>query len=118
MPNWCNNELTIRGPIEKLKEFDAQFKKDHVVYNGGTAYVQDLDTFLKNHKNVIDYKLVEKVVDKSKPISMESIGAQIHYLTGEELRKDEYSFSNFIPDSRETFLNDWYNWNIVNWGTK
>ena len=26
MPNWCGNELRVRGPEEKVKEFDQKFK--------------------------------------------------------------------------------------------
>lgn len=126
MPNWCDNEITIKGTIKRLKEFDEQFKKEHVVYEGGTVYTKDLEGFLKSHENLIDYKIVEnidyKTVEKfantSNPTDENDVFSKIHYITSEDLMKDKYSFSNFIPDSKETFLNGWCDWNIDNWGTK
>ena len=101
MPNWCNNTIIVTGKAIDIKSFDDQFKKVHNVYSGGTSSYKEGDK-IEYHKDYIEHKI---------------IGPQIHFLT--QVSKSEgYSFTNIIEQTKEDFLNGWYDWSIDNWGTK
>lgn len=107
MPNWCTNWLRVTGPVRDLLAFDEQFKREHVSYYGserrGFPDAGDL-----NDPQVLEMR-VNWSGTKGKPV--------ITLLTGIE-RKRGYSFKNFVPMSKDDFLNGWYDWALEHWGTK
>lgn len=120
MPNWCENELIIAGPPNLLKAFDEQFKSPHIVYEGGTTITDDVNDFLKVNPDIIEHRITSPKkqdysvfgIEPDKPMY------DVHYITKFYKKENHYSFSNFVLNGKETFLDGWYDWNIENWGTK
>lgn len=90
MPNWCVNELRITGPPAARAAF-----KDRA-----TKYV-DPD-------NEAEYAKLDPT---------EAAVTRMADALAETDRKTVLSFTAFNPIPVEN-KEDWYNWNIANWGTK
>jgi hypothetical protein len=102
MPNWCHNYLTIEGDsdtINKLKtQLNTPFTKTHENWNSET-----------NQMEFKEYKY-------TKPIfAFHNIFNHIQDGVSDEVYQSQ-------PDHSKNPLdfsgNDWYNWNVRNWGTK
>ena len=76
MPNWCSNNLEVKGPADKVEEFVSKFKS-----NGFSAFLPTPQELLDHSSPLEDKSLKEEFIKK--------YGAE-----------------------------DWYHWNIANWGTK
>lgn len=105
MPNWCNNTISLTGRAKDLKEFDEKFKAPIERVSGGTLYTGK-DSF-EPEEGWIAYNAVPNGEDRLK----------VHYIN-KVVQEEGYTFNNFIPLTREAFLNDWYDWCVDNWGTK
>jgi hypothetical protein len=93
MPNWVNNELTIRGPKAELDKLLAQ------------VLVPQYNEYTKSDELVLDFNTIipmpahQPDLDKPNPFWGEG--------------------HNIGPDERENFGdNTWYYWAPDNWGTK
>lgn len=147
MPNWCNNTLCVRGEKKEIKAFDEQFKKPFKEYRSVNDFLNQeefeekylsKDHLSPEERGWIDYKvtgersltpganeydpLTDKVALKLKKAFDEPVEEDKRFtvfaIKSEEMVEDCYSFNNFIPISREDFLEDWYMWRVNNWGTK
>lgn len=112
MANWCRNTIEVIGKREDLKRFDKQFKKTSERFTGSTIYVrkENLEDILSmpECENTENYKILPvEGSDKVAVIIVDGIET-----------KAGYSYSNFVPMTKEDFLNGWYDWSIANWGTK
>lgn len=110
MPNWCENIIEIKGSKDLINKFDKQFKTNSVVYNGGTTYA---------HSENLQ-EIIKELEDKDREyniIKTDDSRFKIPFIS-DTVEKNDYSFNNFIPMSKEDFLSDWYNWSLQNWGTK
>lgn len=105
MPNWCSNTIVLTGRAEVLKKFDDQFKAPAERFSGGTLYTAK-DSF-EPEEGWVTYKAEPNGEDRLK----------VHYIN-EVVKEEGYTFSNFIPLTRDVFLNGWYDWSVDNWGTK
>ncbi len=101
MPNWCFNTLTIQGPREQLdsikNKLNSPFTRQHENWDIESQSMK-IETYTYNNPvfafwNIIsptDLEAYVKQPDHSLPI-----GEQMKFQT-----------------------NDWYAWNVRNWGTK
>lgn len=105
MPNWCSNKIVLEGKAIELMNFDKQFKAPTEIVEGNTGYI--LKSEFKPGEDWIDYK--------TEVFSNDIL--QVHYIKNIAV-KEGYSFNNFVPLTKENFLNNWYKWSIKNWGTK
>lgn len=106
MANLCSNTIELKGKAVELKRFDGQFKASHTSFRGGTLYTK------KEHFEIdekwIDYNIIKEDEDGSMRVCV----------IDEMSEQEGYSFSNFVPMTKEDWLNDWYKWCVKNWGTK
>lgn len=107
MANICINTLIVKGDTEKLQQFDKQFKSSFEQVVGREIYLKDKSEPLP--ENILDYQ------DNPIP-NREAISRVI--LKSIETVNDEYSFNNFIPITKQDFLNGWTQWSDSNWGTR
>jgi hypothetical protein len=101
MPNWCYNSLTIEGSAEDIsaikKQLNQPFQRQHDQWNMETKQMELVDTLYPNPVfafwNII------------KPTNLEAYNKQAdHSLPMQE----QLAFSG----------DNWYDWNVRNWGTK
>jgi len=113
MPNWCENFIEVYGEPERLKAFDNQFKARHISYGGAFFNI------LKSEVGNLDLtKYLEfKIVSCTNPFLDASDYCTVTLLETEST-EEGYSFTNFVPMTKDDFLNGWYDWSINNWGTK
>lgn len=117
MPNWCMNTINISGSAKELKKFDEQFQKEYVSYTGSTTTCRKEQV---NHEELKNSYIEYRVCPYNNPFATEESRnelVEINGITGKTKEKG-YSFNNFVPMTKEDYLNSWYNWSIENWGTK
>lgn len=110
MPNWCFNSISVEGAPEDIQEFDAQFKKKHESYSGGTTTMMKAQLDSSDTKKMLQDYVDFRIVDNNGSLT-------VHHIDSVE-EKEGYSFSNIVPLTKEHYLNGWYDWSIDNWGTK
>ena len=124
MPNWCSNSIVIEGDPNDLKDFDKRFKGKHVLYEGGSSSVLEESLFKKKEELEKSLKegeiLAYKIAKEGRPNPFDDSKRLWHdynFIT-KMVEKEGYAFANFVPMSKEDFLNGWYEWACKNWGTK
>lgn len=91
-----HNILKVYGKISEIRKFDKIFSGKHIEYKGYT---------MPYNKNISIDNLISKTLPDNKITVLKS-----------EKEVEGYSFSNFIQKTKEDFLNNWFKWNIFNWG--
>jgi len=97
MPNWVYNGLTIEGSPEQVKKLIEQMNQPFVDYIEARG---DLSYSIKEIKYVNPIFSFRNIVA---PTDLEAYKSQPNF--------SDKPFGDFSGD-------DWYNWNIRNWGTK
>lgn len=99
MPNWCSNNLDIRGDKTQLKDFISRVtKKD----DDGNTYYDILGSLLPTPRELQEtmsggYGRNEDGTKKPEQIELEA--------------KEQSNIAKFGHKN-------WYDWNVANWGTK
>ena len=107
MPNWVYNGLTVEGNPDSVKKMMAQlnkpFKQLHDSWNTETMQHEKKNTLYPNpifaFHNIYNY--VEAGITEDEYMS-------------QPIRKEGESFADFMKFD----TNDWYNFNVREWGTK
>jgi len=98
MPNWVYNSLTIEGSAEDIsaikKQLNTPFSVEHDSYDMESKEMKR-KVFEYNNPVFAFWNII-------RPLDMETYHKQ------PDRTKDVFDFSG----------NDWYNWNVRNWGTK
>ena len=102
MPNWVFNTLSISGPKEQISALKEQLNKPF--------------TKVHDHWNSETGKMELKEFSYSKPIfAFQNIYNHIDDGVSEDIYRGQPDHSK---DPLDFSGNDWYNWNVRNWGTK
>ena len=101
MPNWCYNLLTIDGPADDITSVKSQlnkpFTREHENYNPKTG------------------KMETKTYNYSNPVfAFWNIIAP----TNLQAYNQQDDFSKPIEERLKFIGDNWYDWNVRNWGTK
>jgi hypothetical protein len=115
MPNWVFNTLTIQGPKEQVDSIkdrlNKPYKKMHDNWNMQTREMEVTETTYSNpvfaFHNVVnhtDQNISDEEYLKQPPHTKSSL--------------DNMSEWHKEIEEISKVSNDWYNWNIRNWGTK
>lgn len=138
MPNWSDNYLTIEGPSESLDELVNQMKQPYQVLHQDWKTCEiteqtvegefllwniirplDIDTYFGvDEMKARQDSLVLAQLDPEPAVAEEQTAEQL----GEALAKKLADFDlgatieQFHKDVAEK--NDWWHWNVRNWGTK
>lgn len=99
MPNWCSNNLTIRGDETKISDLISRVTKTD---DNGNVYYDILGSLLPTPKDLQEtmaggYGRNEDGTKKPEQIELEA--------------KQEANIAKYGH-------RDWYDWNVANWGTK
>ena len=95
MPNWCENELRITGPIADRRQF---------VNTAGEEF--QLNTFIPLPKELLEIHTGGATLEDGRKVSRwKEIGGK-NVEVYEMSLKEKYGHS------------DWYEWSLDNWGTK
>jgi hypothetical protein len=99
MPNWCNNQLDIRGDKTQIADLISRVTKTD---DNGNTYYDILGSLLTTPQGLLDtmaggYGRNEDGTKKPEQIELEA---------KEQSNIAEYGHKN------------WYDWNLANWGTK
>ena len=110
MPNWVFNDLTIQGPKEEIDyikdKLNEPFSNPSTVYNPETKLMEE--KIVSYNNPVFAFWNIVKPTD----LETYNKGPQPDGLD----MKDEGWWAKHMEWSEKQ--NDWYNWNIRNWGTK
>ncbi len=101
MPNWCYNLLTIDGPADDITSVKSQlnkpFTREHENYNPKTG------------------KMETKTYNYSNPVfAFWNIIAP----TNLQAYNQQDDFSKPLEERLKFIGDNWYDWNVRNWGTK
>jgi Ferredoxin-like domain in Api92-like protein len=105
MPNWVYNGLTIEGNPEEINKLVAQMNKPYTqVHDNWNMQTQQMEKKLFTYPNPIFafHNIYNHTQDG---VSDEEYISQPQHKSGE-------SFDEMFKG------NDWYSWNVRNWGTK
>lgn len=108
MPNWCYNSLVITGNKKSLKKFKETAYTKYESGKGETLI--DFEKFLPREKSE-----KEKVADKYQELFHKE---QKKKLTKEDREELALMRIEYDKEELEYSGDDWYHWNISNWGTK
>jgi hypothetical protein len=105
MPNWCYNSLTIEGSEELIADvkriLNRPFKQTHDSWNASSGKMELSDTIYSNpvfaFHNIYNH-IQDGVSDEE-------------YLKQSDFAKSTAEVLSFSG-------NNWYDWNVRNWGTK
>jgi len=102
MPNWVYNSLTISGPAEQIsalkQQLNTPFTKTHENWNGETKQME-----FKEYKYTTPVFAFHNIYNHIQ----DGVSDEV-YQSQPDHSKNPLDFSG----------NDWYNWNVRNWGTK
>ena len=102
MPNWVYNGLTIEGNPEEINKLVAQMNKPYTqVHDNWNMQTQQMEKKLYTYPNPVFafHNIYNHLQD--------GISEEV-YQSQPDHSKNPLDFSG----------NDWYNWNVRNWGTK
>ena len=108
IPNWCYNSLVITGNKESLKKFKEIAYTKYETGKGETLI--DFEKFLPREKSE-----KEKVADKYEELYYKEKEKKLSKENREELALMRIEYDK---EELEYSGDDWYHWNISNWGTK
>jgi len=105
MPNWCFNTLTIQGPKEQVDSIKAKlnepFQRQHDQWNTETQKMEIKDYFYNNPVFAF-WNIYNPVQD--------GISNEVY------LGQPDHTIP--FAEQMQFKTNDWYSWNVRNWGTK
>ena len=113
MPNWVSNGLTIEGNPEQvtklIEQMNKPFVRVHDNYNMETKQMEKKQTTYPNPVFAF-WNIISPTADIMAEYEEQSPKTKASLDNMDEWRKE-------IEETGRT-SNDWYNWNIRNWGTK
>jgi hypothetical protein len=105
MPNWCYNSLTIEGSKELIADvkriLNRPFKQTHDSWNASSGKMELSDTIYSNP--VFAFHNIYNHIQDGVPDE--------EYLKQSDFSKSTAEVLSFSG-------NNWYDWNVRNWGTK
>jgi hypothetical protein len=105
MPNWCFNGLTIEGNPEQVNKLVEQMNQ---------PYKQVHDSW-----NMESGQMEKKLSTYPNPVfAFHNIYNHIQDGVSEEVYLGQPPSDIPIEEAMQCKTNDWYNWNVRNWGTK
>ena len=111
MPNWVNTTMTVTGDKQSLDEFKNKASKSYTTRHTGTWI-----------DNKYDPDAISIVEHESELSFWNFIGpTDIDAYFGQEKKPDNYetmTFDERMAEAMQFKGDNWYNWNIRNWGTK
>jgi hypothetical protein len=112
MPNWVFNSLVVSGEKSELDKMVAQLNQPFTMHHPVHGFVDG------SYTKVADFQEYNNPVfafwNIVKPTDLEAYyGEEVHKKVG--LEPDEF-MAEFVRSMRDD--NDWYHWNVRNWGTK
>jgi hypothetical protein len=112
MPNWVFNSLVVSGEQSELDKMVAQLNKPFTMQHPVHKFIDG------KYTKVADYEEYNNPVfsfwNIVKPTDLEAYyGEEVHKKTN--LTPEEF-MPEFLRSMKED--NDWYHWNVRNWGTK
>ena len=105
MPNWCYNSLTVDGSAEDIAKVKAQVSAPF--------------TAVHENWNMQTQKMESKVYSYDNPIfAFRNIYNHIQDGVPEEVYQAQGTDSGDLKEALMFKGNNWYDWNVRNWGTK
>ena len=105
MPNWCYNSLTVDGSAEDVAKVKAQVSAPF--------------TAVHENWNMETQKMESKVYSYDNPIfAFHNIYNHIQDGVPEEVYQAQGTDSGDLKEALMFKGNNWYDWNVRNWGTK
>jgi len=109
VPNWCENNLTVKGKKSDLEKFEKKARNKEEVFS--------LNNFIP---------MPEELNRTSSPTSIVSAKEYKEFLKKQESeQKDKKSFIHYVITKKmsKDFIekygyDNWYDWRICNWGIK
>jgi Ferredoxin-like domain in Api92-like protein len=105
MPNWCYNSLSVEGSKEDIsaikKQLNQPYTKQHDQWNPET-----------NEMEVKDYTYSNPIFAFHNIYNHKQDGVSDE----EYIKQPDHTLP--IAEQMEFKTNDWYSWNVRNWGTK
>lgn len=98
MPNWCSNQLIIRGEVTELNEFITKVKKQ----NPENGHYDILGSLLPTPQELVD--TVSGFLGRNEDGTPSDAQLELEKKQTENIAKYGYK--------------DWYDWNCAVWGTK
>jgi len=111
MPNWVHTTMTVTGNKHSLDEFRLKAAKPYTSRHTGTytdgKYDADAISTVINESELLFWNFIT-------PTDLDAY-------FGQEKKPDNYetmTFDERMAESMQFKGDNWYNWNIRNWGTK
>jgi len=111
MPNWVNTTMTVTGNKQSLDEFKKTAAKPYTTHHTGTwtdgKYDADAIDTVEHNPKLSFWNFIT-------PTDLDA-----YY--GQEKKPDNYetmTFDERMAEAMQFKGDNWYNWNIRNWGTK
>lgn len=105
MPNWCFNTLTIQGPKDQIDYIKDKLNK---------PYSKKFDNW-----NTETQQMEIKEYEFTNPLfSFHNIYNHIEDGVSDDVYLGQPDHSLPLAESLQFKTNDWYSWNVRNWGTK
>ena len=121
MPNWVFNNLSVTGDIADLEQFKYEIAAPYTTYH--QDLVSENGEWAKNedgsYKRETNEKVHESVFSFWNAISPTDLDAYFGVKPPRKVSPDE-TMAETMAEIQRGFDedNDWYNWNVRNWGTK
>lgn len=121
MPNWVFNNLSVTGDIDELIKFKEEIAAPYTTYH--QDLVSDGKEWMKNEDGSYKYETKEQVHESVisfwNAVSPSDTDAYFAIKPPKQRMADvtiAESMKEFIREIAED--DDWYSWNVRNWGTK
>lgn len=124
MPNWADSKVEITGDKETLDKVVAQLSKPYKNVYGDVMEGEfllwnivaptDIDAYLEKEKKAFDEIAHNNPDLASPPLTPEEMQENLNKLSADF---QSGAFAAEVINDIAT-KNDWYNWNVRNWGTK
>lgn len=118
MPNYCENELEVKGPKEELKRFKefattkATAKGDN---EGSSDNVLDTEKFIPYPTKYKEMDEISRRIERDRQKYLESLGFKGNNEAIQHYREMAYKL---YPDKKDGYNSGGYEWCLKNWGTK
>jgi hypothetical protein len=123
MPNWCSNALTVYGPTEDADSFHEAIKGeedyDLTLPHPTPEILVGTTSPPSSHERIDELKAKRDAggckAHDNHPGPLSENGS---WVTDEYLAEEHAKVDQGLRAFAETGYEDWYMWNVANWGTK
>lgn len=121
MPNWVFNNLSVTGEIDELIKFKEEIGQPYTTYH--QDLVSEDGKWAKNEDGSYKYETKEQVHESVfsfwNAVSPTNLDAYFGIKPPKQHNPDE-TMAETMAEIKRGFEedDDWYNWNVRNWGTK